>query len=552
MHTGDARAQAEERLRAVKLVTEASLTSLDLDELLPLLLDRVLDLLGCDTAAVLLHDPAANQLVARAARGLEQEVRQGVRIPVGTGFAGRIAAERRPVVLDRVDASTVANPILWQRGIRSMLGVPLITAGSLLGVLHVGSFAERTFDEDAVMLMELAADKFAAAAQAGIAVAERRAAAVLQRSLLPSRLLTHPQVEFASRYVPAEHGDIGGDWYDAFELPTGDVWFMTGDVAGHGLYPAIVMGRLRSTLRAYALLGMSPEDVIRAANRKIQYFEPGAMATVLCGVLTPPFDEVRLCSAGHLPPVMVHPGGEPRLLEAPPMPPLGVIPELDARSTRWAIEDGSSLLLYTDGLIERRDEIITEGLERLRTAVRDEKPDRLCAHIMEVLIGRHVPRDDVAVLALRVRSARKRTKPEQSTFETQIARSELFAANVESIASARRFITECAEQIGLARMPDVQLMVSELATNAVLHTGSRFDVTVERLSDDTTVRIEVRDFGNGTPRLINRGVQAERGRGLQIVDLLAETWGVVTRSGGIGKSTWLIVSTGLEGSEQRP
>jgi serine phosphatase RsbU (regulator of sigma subunit) len=128
---------------------------------------------------------------------------------------------------------------------------------------------------------------------------------VLQRSLLPSALPKHPQFEFASRYVPAERGDVGGDWYDAFVLPSGDVWVMTGDVVGHGLNPAIVMGRLRSAMRSYALLGMAPEDVIRGANRKLQYFEPGAMATVFCGVLSPPFDELRSCSAGHPPPVIL-------------------------------------------------------------------------------------------------------------------------------------------------------------------------------------------------------------------------------------------------------
>jgi phosphoserine phosphatase RsbU/P len=541
--------RAEESLRSVKAVTDGSLGSLDLDELLPVLLDRALDLLHCDTAAVLLLNPASNQLVARAARGLEEEVRQGVRIPVGVGFAGRIAAERRPVILDRVDASTVANPILWEKGVQSMLGVPLIAGGTLMGVLHVGSFSARTFDEDAVMLLELVADKLAVAAQTGIAAAERRAAGVLQRSLLPSSLLTHPQIEFASRYVPAERGDIGGDWYDAFELPTGDVWVMTGDVVGHGLNPAIVMGRLRSALRAYALLGMSPEDVLRAANRKLQYFEPGAMATVICGVLAPPFDEFRMCSAGHLPPVMFHPEGDARILETQPAPPLGVVPELESQSTRWKIEDGSTLVLYTDGLVERRGEAITDGIERLRAVLCDDAPERLCARLMDTMIGRYVPADDVAVLALRVRPYRGRRTREQASTETLVARSELFACDTASVKAARRFIAECVEELGLQRLPDVQLMVSELATNAVLHTGSRFDVTVERLND-TSVRVEVRDFGKGTPRLINRGSETESGRGLQIIDLLAKTWGVLTRTGGVGKSTWFIVSSGSEAVPQ--
>ncbi len=533
----------EHQLRDIKLISDGSLASLDLDELLPLLLDRVLDLLRSDTAAVLLHDAAANQLVARAARGLEEEVRQGVRIPVGAGFAGRVAADRRPIVLNRVDSTTVANPILWEKGIQSMLGVPMVAGGTLIGVLHVGSFAPEAFDDDDVMLLELAADKLAAAAQSGIAAAERRAAGVLQRSLLPTRPLAHPQIDFASRYVPAERGDIGGDWYDAFELPTGDVWVMVGDVVGHGLQPAIIMGRLRSTLRAYALLRMSPEDVLRAANRKLQLFEPGAMATVICGVLTPPFDEFRFCSAGHLPPILIHPGDEGQLLTCAPSAPLGVLSELEPITVSSSLRDGSTLVLYTDGLVERRGELITDGLERLRAAVHDETPDRLCAQLMDTMIGSYVPADDVAVLALSVRPRPERSTVERAGTTPLLARSELFACEPASVRNARRFIAECVEQLGLRRLPEVQLMVSELATNAVRHSGARFDVTVERLSD-TAVRVEVRDFGSGTPRLLNSGTSAEGGRGLQIVDLLAESWGVVNRPGAVGKSTWFVVSAG--------
>jgi phosphoserine phosphatase RsbU/P len=539
------RRQLEENLREINAVTRASH---DLDELLPLLLDQVLDLLHCDTAAVLLFDAISDQLVARAARGLEEEVRQGVRIPVGVGFAGRIASERRPLVLDRIDSSTVANPILWEKGIQSMLGVPLITGETLIGVLHAGSFSANAFDENAVMLLDVVADKVAEAVEAGIASSERLAAGVLQRSLLPSALPRHSHIEFASRYAPAERGDVGGDWYDAFELPSGEVWVMTGDVTGHGLNPAIIMGRLRSALRAYALLGMSPEDVLRGANRKLLYFEPGAMATVICGVLAPPFDEIRMCSAGHLPPVMIQPGHEPQLLEASPAPPLGVVEELETQSSRWPLTDGSILLLYTDGLVERRGEAITDGLERLRTAIYNDDPERLCARIMDSMIGSYVPADDVAVLALRVTTQSKTPPPPpEDGADWPIARSDLFACDRASVKAARRFIGECVEHLGLHCLPSVQLMVSELATNAVLHAKSQFDVTLERMSHDS-VRVEVRDFGCGTPRLFPNSTETEGGRGLRIVDLLAETWGVETRPGGRGKSTWFTFSVEAQGA----
>ena len=164
------------RLHQLQALTDAALAHLDLDDLLLELLHRARDILGVDTAAVLLLDEEADELVARAAVGLEEEVEQGVRIPVGGGFAGRIAASREPVILDDVDHAHVLNPILLQKGIKSMLGVPLIAAGQTVGVLHVGSLVPRTFHEEEVELLQLAADRAAIAIEhARLFAAERRA-----------------------------------------------------------------------------------------------------------------------------------------------------------------------------------------------------------------------------------------------------------------------------------------------------------------------------------------------------------------------------------------
>ena len=136
----------DERLSNLSAVIDVRLTKLDVDDLLVELLERVRIVLDADTAAVLLRQYGSDDLVARAACGLEEEVRQGVRVPIGTGFAGTIAARRAPVVLDHVDSTTVANPILWEKGIRRMIGVPLLYGDELLGVLHVGRIADRSFD----------------------------------------------------------------------------------------------------------------------------------------------------------------------------------------------------------------------------------------------------------------------------------------------------------------------------------------------------------------------------------------------------------------------
>src|SRR6202035_1364929 len=145
------------------------------------LLTRVLEIVDADTAAVLLLDAGGDHLVARAACGLEEEVRQGVRVPVGEGFAGAIAATKRPVVLEQVGPTTVTNPILWEKGIRVMLGVPLLTSGNVIGVLHVGRLQDRPFAPADAELLEVVADRVAGAVQLRQLAVERAAADLLER-----------------------------------------------------------------------------------------------------------------------------------------------------------------------------------------------------------------------------------------------------------------------------------------------------------------------------------------------------------------------------------
>jgi signal transduction histidine kinase len=171
-----------ERLRRLQLVTDAALSHLDLDELLAELLNRIRDTLETDTVAILLRDELRDELVARAAVGIEEEVEQGIRIPIGGGFAGKIAAERRPIVLNDVDYAHVLNPLLREKGIKSLAGVPLVFANELLGVLHVGSLTPREFTQGDIDLLEVVADRVALAIEhARLFAAERRGRARLER-----------------------------------------------------------------------------------------------------------------------------------------------------------------------------------------------------------------------------------------------------------------------------------------------------------------------------------------------------------------------------------
>jgi len=388
------------RLAQLHALTDSTLTQLDVDELLAELLARVRDILDVDTAAVLLLDEQGDALVARAACGIEDEVRQGVRVPIGTGFAGRIAATKEAVRLDRVDSTTVSNPILWEKGIKVMLGVPLIS-GDLVGVLHVGRLQTRRFNDRDVELLQIVAERIAGAIQARQLAIERAATRLLEHSLLPAKLPRCPGLTFATRYVAAEELTVGGDWYDLFTLPSGQLWIVVGDVAGHGLQAAVVMGRIRSALRAYTLLDLPPERVLDLVDRKVNHFEIGTMATVACGVLEPPYDTITLAVAGHPPPVIAAPGRPAWLADINTSPPIGTTFTARPRSaTTIALPPDAVVAFYTDGLIERRDESIDVGLERLRNAMSLGTPDRVAREIMRHVIGNRIPGDDIALVVM--------------------------------------------------------------------------------------------------------------------------------------------------------
>jgi len=390
-----------ERLANIHALTDSTLTRLDVDDLLTELLARVRDILEADTAAVLTLDEHSDELVARAAHGIEEEVRQGVRIAVGTGFAGRIASTRTAVRLTHVDSTTVSNPILWEKGIKVMLGVPLLSGDAVLGVLHVGRLDNRPFSEQDVELLRIAGERIAAAIQSRQFAIERVATRLIERSLLPSRPPACPGLDFAARYVAAAEHTVGGDWYDLFTLPSGQLWIVVGDVAGHGLQAAVVMGRIRSALRAYTLLDAPPERVLDLVDSKVTHFEIGTIATVACAVVDPPYDAMTVAIAGHPPPVVAEPGGQASLMEVPTSPPIGTDFGSQRRSETIALTPEAVVAFYTDGLIERRGESIDVGLDRLLKAVSPGPPDRVAGDIMRRVIGASVPQDDIALVLVR-------------------------------------------------------------------------------------------------------------------------------------------------------
>jgi serine phosphatase RsbU (regulator of sigma subunit)/anti-sigma regulatory factor (Ser/Thr protein kinase) len=487
-----------DRLRDLQSITDAALAYLPLERLLDELLARVIEILGADTAAILLLEDDDTTLVARAAKGLEAEVERGVRIPVGRGFAGRIAASRRPVPILNVADADILNPILREKGLRSLLGVPLVVEGTVVGVLHVGTLYERPFDDEDAELLQRAGDRAALAIFSRLTERERGLADALQRSLMPA-LPDLPAVGLAGRYLPAAAARLGGDWYDAFSLPDGRLGMAIGDVVGRGFHAAAIMGQLRSGLRAYALDGRSPREVLERLSGLLRQLEPGRTATVLYIVLDPHGGHLTVAGAGHPPPLVDPADGEPRFLELPGSVPLGAARHVSYEEQELKLEPGSALVLYTDGLVERAGEPFDAGLERLVATVKRNYDD--LEHLGDALVDELLPEgtggDDAALLMARA----------MPLDETLVAR---FPAEIESIPVMRRLLARWLDDAGATRadVDDLALASSEAAANAIEHAYGLAPGVVELRAwpSDAGVKVAIRDFGSWrSPRGRHRG-----------------------------------------------
>jgi anti-anti-sigma factor len=194
---------------------------------------------------------------------------------------------------------------------------------------------------------------------------------------------------------------VGGDWYDVFPLPGGEVCAVIGDVAGTGLAAAVIMGRIRSVMQAYALQTASPAELLDRLDAQMRYFEPDALATVLCAMISPSRDQIHICSAGHLPPIIARPGQPATPADVPPDLLIGVPTLKPRRVTTVDFPPGAVLCLYTDGLVERRDQPIDHGIARLCAAVTTAEPEAGCASVMAAMAGYSPHTDDIALLLLR-------------------------------------------------------------------------------------------------------------------------------------------------------
>jgi PAS domain S-box-containing protein len=512
-----ARAEAErvaEMVSGMQLLVDAALAHRTLDDILFDLVARVRAVLDADAAAIYLAAESALSLAAASGGAAEERTSEAV--PFGEGFVGRVAAGREPLLVQDPASAELPYPALEALGIDSLIGLPLLAEGEVTGVLVVGAAAPRHFTADDVNLLRLAADRVALAVDhARVYEREHRIAETLQRSLLPERLPQLPGLSVAARYLPAAaEAEVGGDWYDVLPTPSGGVGLVMGDVAGKGLAAASMVGRLRSALRAYALEGHPPARVVEQLNRLIwTEADESQMATLIYLVVDPGAGELRWVNAGHPPPLLLSESRLPQFLESGGSVPLGVLPFPDFQEVSVGIDQGATVVLYTDGLVERPGEHIDTGLDRLAEVVRGATtdPQEICDLVLDQMVPDVGAPDDVALLTLR-------TIPMADRFRVELP------TEPEALASMRALLRRWLRHVegSEEEITEVLTACGEAATNAIEHAGAGTPFEISGQVDGRRVEISVRDFGAWrSPR------EGDHGRGLSLMRSLMDTVDVV-------------------------
>ncbi|MFD8985195.1 SpoIIE family protein phosphatase [Streptomyces sp. NPDC059564] len=338
------------------------------------------------------------------------KVGQTLRIPAGTAYE-RVISEGAPMNLFRADIpALVTDPRAGDlRAYLATLGcarmVPLVARGKVLGAVAVTRLRGREpfDDQDCVLVDELVARAALNIDNARMYTTQRRAALTLQRSLSNSALPEVPGLELTGRYLPASDHDVGGDWFDVIQLPRGRTGLVIGDVMGHGIHAAAVMGQLRTAVRTLARHDVPPDRLLGSLDDVVADLGEDEMATCAYAVHDPATGGFVIARAGHPPPAVASADGTVTFLDGPPGTPLGTGGR-DFRTEEVPLPPGSLLALYTDGLIEARDQDLDQGMERLARALRQaaQPLEELCSGILTALLPA-APQDDVAVLLARTR-----------------------------------------------------------------------------------------------------------------------------------------------------
>ncbi|MFD7431490.1 SpoIIE family protein phosphatase [Streptomyces sp. NPDC059818] len=428
---------------------------------------------------------------------------------------------------------------ILDHGIHSLVSAPLQARGAVLGCVNFWRKDKSPFEPgDLSVAEELAARAGVAIDNARRFTREHAMAVTLQRSLLPRVLPTHSALEVAHRYLPAQPG-VGGDWYDVIPLSGARVALVVGDVVGHGLHAAATMGRLRTAVHNFSALDLSPDELLAHLDDLVGRLDTEgdrdvevSGATCLYATYDPVTGHCTVARAGHPGPALVLSDGTVTYPEIPGSPPLGVNEGLPVETAELVLPEGSTLVLFTDGLVERRDRDIDAGMELLRTTLERTgglAPEATCQSVLDALLPDR-PTDDVALLIARTHLLDPGRVADWDVPDDPTAVSGIRA-------QAARVVNEWGLQDAAY---SAELIVSELVTNAIRY-GSP-PIRLRLLYDDDTLICEVADAGSTAPHVRRAAATDEGGRGLFIIARLAHRWG--TRYTARGKVIWVEQSLG--------
>ncbi|MFI5899246.1 SpoIIE family protein phosphatase [Streptomyces cyaneofuscatus] len=486
-------------------------------------------------------------------------------MPLDTDYpAAEVVRTGRAIYLPSPEEYRRRYPATWplarRFGRQSWAYLPLVSSGRTMGAWMAGFQNPVGFSPDERAVLSTVARMLAQAlARAGVAETERELSLGLQRSMMPTLGPDIPGMTVAARYVPTGGGlQVGGDWYDMIPLPNGRIALVIGDVQGHDVRAAGLMGQLRIALRAYASEGHRPDAVLARASRFLAGLtdayegvagddEPSAprFATCLYAEVDPETGTLDIARAGHPDPVVVSADGTAVIRQTAGGLPLGIETDSDYPTTRVVLEPGETIMFCTDGLIETGGHDMATGWTRLRPVL--EEPTEDLEEMADALVQAvHGPtshyttgpladrrEDDIAVLVLRRERARAPQTPMRRSVLT------IAQAEPERISVGRQLVRELLHDWKDPEQVDsAVLMVSEMATNVLVHTDGDALMAAEVSGErgERRLRVEVADASDELPHKRRPGEMASSGRGLVLMEMLADAWGVDPR--GEGKSIW--------------
>ncbi|MGW3203884.1 SpoIIE family protein phosphatase [Streptomyces sp. NPDC001135] len=498
-------------------------------------------------------------------------------MPLTTGYpAAQVVRTGRAVYLSSPEEYKERYPSTWPLaqpfGRRSWAFLPLTVAGRTMGAWLAAFTYPVAFTPDERAVLTTVARMLAQAlSRAGAAESERELTEGLQRSMLPSLGPEIPGMQVAARYIPTGGGlQVGGDWYDLIPLPSGRTALVMGDVQGHDVRAAGLMGQLRIALRAYASEGHRPDAVLSRASRFLHGITHDddqladlRFATCVYVEADPATGMLEMARAGHPHPAIRMADGTVMMRPTAGGLPLGIDPDADYPTTRFTLGPGETLMLCTDGLIETGGHDMESGWRRLRAILEDHRgaDGPGLESLADALVqGVHGPsshhttgpltdrrEDDIALVLL--------SRPLQDTARPAVRRTLLSVAQDEPdrIAEARRHLRELLHDwAGADQVDSAVLLVSEMVTNVLVHTDADALLLAEVTGEAAArrLRVQVTDAGDDLPHKRRPGELASSGRGLMLIELLADAWGVNPR--GEGKSIWFELYESAELSDEVP